>query len=227
MEAGQESSASHVEHMAIDQSQLWRHAFPSLTSEVPAFSEFGFIGRLREGGRRLYVELGVSAYSLPAGEPDTVLAWRAFALGSAGLPLAESVRAIKPFAEHPHFAVREWAWLALRPAVVADPHDAIGILTGTLDGASSYWRRFACEVTRPRSVWGAHIPKLKRTPELGEPLLVGIACDESAYVVTALTNWLNDVCRTHRGWVEKFCAQHGGDRASKLSRRATRSCRTS
>lgn len=223
LERGELSTATHIEHMALDQASLWRHIFPDLKDPTREFAGLGFIGRLRAGGRRLLEEIGPDAYLLNVSEPDTVLAWRAFAIAAAGGNLHQQFRDIRPFAEHPHFGVREWAWLAVRPRVAAAPSDALAVLSRDVTGAGINWRRFASEVTRPRSVWGAHIPELKGNPSKAEPLLAALLLDESPYVTISVTNWLNDVSRDHRAWVEYMCKVHGGTHYERLLRRAIRS----
>ena len=48
------------------------------------------------------------------------------AVGHApGLAFEERVERLRPFADDPHFAVREWAWLASRPHVAADVELAV------------------------------------------------------------------------------------------------------
>lgn len=225
LERGAMSTATHIEHMAIDQARLWTNVFPDLPKPAAHFANNGFVGKLREGGRLLYDTLGPDAWRIDERDPDTVLAWRAFAVAAAARNLDEQLILIEPFAEHPHFAVREWAWLAVRPAIAARPTDAIRLLTTSTEQQSAYWRRFCCEATRPRSVWGVHIPELKERPEQAEGLLRPLVDDESAYVSTALTNWLNDVSRTHHSWVTTMCLSYGGERAASLLARATRSAR--
>jgi 3-methyladenine DNA glycosylase AlkC len=223
LERGRLSTATHVEHMSIDQATLWSNAFPYLRSANREFDGQRFIGKLRIGGRLLYEALGDAAWSVILTEPDTVLAWRAFAVAAAARDLDQQLDALAPFAEHHHFAVREWAWLALRGAVSNEPARALETLCSRIESASAYWRRFACEVTRPRSVWGAHIPSLKARPMVAEPFLALLLADTTPYVSTSATNWLNDVSKTHVAWVTAMCTEYGGDRSTKLIARATRS----
>ena len=225
LEHGSISTATHVEHMAIDQAPPWIAVFPDLPQPADRFADKGFISKLREGGRLLYESLGAAAWDMGSADPDTVLAWRAFAITAAANHLDEQLSAIVPFAEHPHFAVREWAWLAVRPAIAAHPVDAIIQLTAHTKTASAYWRRFTCEATRPRSVWGVHIPELKRRPEAAESLLGPRLTDDSPYVLASATNWLNDVSRTHLAWVTMMCRTYGGPQSTRLLARATRSAR--
>ncbi len=204
---GTMSTVNHVEHMATDQGRLWAHAFPQLSTYRPAFSGCGFMDRLRLGGAILYREFGAAAWTSDGAEIDMVKAWRAFAVGAAQMRLSDRLDAIRPFALDSHFGVREWAWLAVRPAVNDQPMAAIRVLATSEPWREPRWRRFACEVTRPRSVWGRHITVFKRHPEHAEPLLCGLLSDDDDYVLTSLTNWLNDVSSDHVEWVRQLCGR--------------------
>lgn len=225
LEAGILSTATHVEHMAIDQASLWAAAFPVLAGDGRRFDGLPFIGRLRLGGRMLFDAYGHAAWSATTGaEPDTVRAWRAFAVAATDLPLPDKLNAIRSFADDEHFAVREWAWLSLRDNVCAEPEIAVGLLADSLAGGSARWRRFASEVTRPRSVWGRHIGQFKEFPWDAERLLVPLLPERERYVFASVTNWLNDVSVSHPGWVRSMCemaTDRGADERG-FWRRATR-----
>lgn len=227
LECGADSTRNHIEHMAIDQERLWSAAAPAARERGHELAGLRFIARLRHGGRMLVDALGDSAWTtVGSAEPDTVRAWRAFAVGAADLPLVDRLRAIRPFALDDHFAVREWAWLAVRDAVCADPRGAIGLLDCGLRSEPTRWRRFAAESTRPRGVWGRHIPEFKREPELGWRLLMQVICDDDPYVRTSAVNWLNDAERTAPGFASSIClALPPGPRRDVVLRRATRSVR--
>jgi 3-methyladenine DNA glycosylase AlkC len=225
LEAGQVSTLTHVEHMAIDQSALWAITFPSLVTELERFTAESFIGRLRLGGRMLFEAHGPGAWTaVQSAEPDTVRAWRVFAIAAADMALADKLTAVKPFAEDAHFGVREWAWLALREDVCRDPHAAVRALVDSLANDSVRWRRFASEVTRPRSVWGRHIREFKQAPWDAEHLLVALLAEHDRYVLVSVTNWLNDVYSSHSEWVLSVCAcaADNGVNYEWFTRRATR-----
>jgi hypothetical protein len=66
---------------------------------------------------------------------------------------------------HPSDTVRGWAWMAVRAIVVAQPLEAIRVFTPWTRDANVNIRRFASEATRPRGVWAASIPLLRKEPE--------------------------------------------------------------
>jgi hypothetical protein len=99
---------------------------------------------------------------------DTVRGWCAYALaGERGLALDESLSRMRVFAADAHFGVREFAWLAVRPALAAEIERGIALLTPWTREHDANLRRFASEATRPRGVWCAHIALLRREPQRG------------------------------------------------------------
>lgn len=222
---GRISTVNHIEHMAVDQARLWIHTFPRWSAESERFAGRSFIERLRTGGELLYDKLGPAAWlDAPPDENDMVRAWRAFAVASAELPLAAGWSAIRPFAVDDHFAVREWSWLAMRRGVCLNPRLAVADLVES-EWSEPRWRRFASEVTRPRSVWGRHIGEFKQRPQLAEGLVRRLLVDDSDYVLVSVTNWLNDVASDHAAWVRTMCREavrHGSRTAEWMERRATR-----
>jgi len=109
------------------------------------------------------------------------------------------------FADDRHFAVREWAWLSLRPHVIGELQAALAQLPEWSADSSHNVRRFASEVTRPRGVWSGHIPELKAAPHLGMPVIEPLFADPSRYVQDSVGNWLNDASRTQPAWVLGVC----------------------
>jgi 3-methyladenine DNA glycosylase AlkC len=156
-----------------------------------------------------------------AGHPsDTVRGWAAFRAGlRPGWTLEQRLEAVRPLAQDAHFGVREWAWLGVRPALAAEIERGIGLLTEWADGPP-YLRRFASEATRPRGVWCAHIPLLKKNPALGLPVLDRCVLDGSKYVQDSVANWMNDASKTRPDWVRETCARWN---VEYVTRRALRS----
>ena len=104
-----------------------------------------------------------------------------------------------------HFSVREWAWISVRPFVACELIASLSMLGEWCDDSSSYVRRFASEVTRPRGVWCKHIVQLKESPEVGVNLLDRLRSDESHYVQLSVGNWLNDASKSRPDWVRLTC----------------------
>jgi 3-methyladenine DNA glycosylase AlkC len=151
---------------------------------------------------------------------DTVRGWAAFRAGlQPGWTLEQRLEAVRPLAQDAHFGVREWAWLGVRPAIAAEIERAIGLLTEWAEG-EAYLRRFASEATRPRGVWCAHIPLLKKNPALGLPVLDRCVGDPSKYVQDSVANWMNDAAKTRPEFVRETCARWN---VEYVTRRALRS----
>jgi 3-methyladenine DNA glycosylase AlkC len=196
-----------MEQMAIDMGTLLLNAFPVLGHHAHRMRTSGLVRTMRLGGQVLWDEFGDRAWQVTASHSsDSVRGWGAMAIGvSPHLTLAERLAFIRAFADDDHFAVREWAWLAIRPHVVTDPLDAIELLTSWTASRSPYIRRFASEVTRPRGVWSVHIALLKREPWIALPVLRPLRSDPALYVQNSVGNWLNDASRTQPSWVKNIC----------------------
>ncbi|MFS4436710.1 DNA alkylation repair protein [Paracoccaceae bacterium GXU_MW_L88] len=170
---------------------------------------------------------GVPVADLAAHPSDSLRGWACYAIAAEGGPLEAQLTRLRPLADDPHFGVREWAWLALRPALSAQIETAIALLTPWTADAAPNIRRFASEATRPRGVWSAHIAKLKETPELGLPLLEPLKADPERYVQDSVANWLNDAAKTRPDWVRALCAEWADASDSKatayICKRAQRS----
>lgn len=227
IQRGVRVSRTHVEQMAVDMTVLLREALPDLACATPDFSGLPFLNRMRHGAMLLFNAYGPDAATVALrSRSDIVRGWGAFAVAlRPGARLESQLLEIEPFARDDHFAVREWAWLAVRPNVIANTRLAISLLEPwALDG-DEYRRRFAIEVTRPRSVWGKHCPALKNEPWLGLGVLEPAVGDRRRYVEDALANWMNDARRLHPEWVTEICRQwhsaHGAT-VDRLVRRAHR-----
>ncbi|MGO9180070.1 MAG: DNA alkylation repair protein [Candidatus Limnocylindrales bacterium] len=205
LEAGCVESRTHVEQMAITMSRLLAQTFPKLTVGL-AIDDLPFITRLRVIGRLLHEQMGHELVrSDSCWVSDTVRGWIAMGIAEdEGTNLVGLLTRLSPFARDHHFAVREWAWLAARPAVVARPIETIALLGPFLASADPYDRRFAVELTRPRSVWGSHIAELKAYPEAAEAALGRLRCEPHPYVRKSIANWLSDAARSRPDWSRRI-----------------------
>jgi 3-methyladenine DNA glycosylase AlkC len=217
-------SVNHMEQMAFDMGTLFSNVFPDRRAEASRLRKGGLVGKMRTGGEMLFEAYGEDAWANAAShESDTVRGWGAMAVGACrSLSLSELFTSIEPYADDPHFAVREWAWLAVRSRVVDEPRRTVELLIPWTSVQSRRLRRFASEATRPRGVWSAHVPTLKREPELAEELLMGLRADPSGYVQDSVGNWLNDASKTRPDWVEDLCASWLAESKSAATRRICR-----
>ncbi|KXU38211.1 DNA alkylation repair protein [Cephaloticoccus primus] len=202
-----------VENLAIDFAVLMEAAFPELEEtvieEMGEAAELGITQRMALAGELLLEQLGETAFEkLLTHGSDTVRGWACYLLArQPKLSLKQRLTRIRPLADDPHFGAREWAWMALRPALAAELDEAISLLVPWTREKSERLRRWACEALRPRGVWCAHIDTLKTQPELGLPILEPLRADPSPYVQDSVANWLNDASKTRPGWVRETCAR--------------------
>ncbi len=199
------ATANLVEALAIDMQGLLHTVCPAASIPTPA--DNGITKRMQLGGEALLTgNADLSALSLHAS--DTVRGWVAYALSiQHASDLQQALAAIKPLADDPHFGVREWAWLAVRPLLLEDMQQAIDLLTPWASDTSPNIRRFASEATRPRGVWCAHSPLLRQNPGIAVPLLTPLLRDDVRYVQDSIANWLNDAGKDNPGWVHVMLDQ--------------------
>lgn len=213
LERGELESATLAEGLALNHARLLAAAFPELPAraraEAEAAGELGILKRMGRLAAILLEHLGPAAWPRCLAHPsDTVRGWGGFVLAALpDLPLAARLDAVRPLADDPHFGVREWAWLALRPRLAAQLPAAIAALAAWTAEPSERLRRFASESLRPRGVWCAHIPELKADPGQGLPLLDPLRADPSAYVQDSVGNWLNDAGKDRPDWVRELCGR--------------------
>jgi hypothetical protein len=211
IESGDANTATHIEQMAVSFSALMAAVEPDLADVAVVLDDLPFIQRYRRAGALLLEKYGEAAYAHwpRADRNDIYRGWQAFAIAAAGLDVGNAFAAAIPFAADPHFGVREWAWLAVRDHVVAEPAEAVCVATRLSQEATAggFHVRFAVEATRPRSVWGRHVLLYKREPELGENLLRVALGRPEQYPATAAVNWIADAASTRPDWARKFADQ--------------------
>ncbi len=207
LNAGTTESATLAEALAVDFAALAAAAFPDLpvgaVASIRAAAAVGVKQRTELVGRLLLEHLGADTLT-PAvtHRSDTVRGWACYAVGAVpGLSLADRLARIRPLADDPHFGVREWAWMAVRPHLTAGVPAAVAALVPWTAEPSANLRRFAVEVVRPRGVWCAHLTVLKDDPALGLPLLEPLRADPTKYVQDSVANWLNDAGKSKPEWV--------------------------
>ncbi len=231
LNAGTREAGNLAEGLAVDFTVLMKCVHPDispetlrrLSAEKPSITE-----RMRIAGEILLEDFGLDVEDFLEHPSDTVRGWAAYVIGLApGLTLEDRLKRIRPLADDSHFAVREWAWMPLRPHISADVETAIELLEPWVEEKSPYLRRFAVELTRPRGVWTAHIDLLKRQPQLGLPLLRPLKADPEKYVQDSVSNWLNDAAKSQPDWVRELCMDWAADCEDKstlrICRRAVRS----
>jgi 3-methyladenine DNA glycosylase AlkC len=222
LNAGTIETASLPECLAVDFAALMAACFPGVDcTELHAAAADGIT-------RRMAVAAQLAAgRDMTAHPSDTVRGWACYAIGQRDDPLPALVEAIRPLADDPHFGVREWAWLALRPRIVADIPQALALLAPWTASPSANLRRFASEATRPRGVWCRHAAALRADPAPGLAVLEPLKADPDRYVQNSVANWLNDAAKDHPDWVRATCARWSeecdGKATAYIVKRACRS----
>lgn len=231
LNAGTREARNLVESLAIDYVQLLQAVCPTADHQAMTTAcreKKGVLDRTRLGGTLVAACGPKVCKTLSKHTSDTVRAWACFAIaGEPGLDLELRLERVRQFAADPHFGVREWAWMVVRPFIDAELERGIKLLgSWTLHGDANI-RRFASEVTRPRGVWCAHITKLREQPELGLSLLEPLKRDESKYVQDSVANWLNDASKTRPDFVTKvtdrWLVESPTDATRRIVTRARRS----
>ena len=212
LNSGRDESRTLAEILAITHSTLLTQVVPEapegLVEAAKRADSLGILARMQAMGEALYTHLGHSACLDLADHPvDTVRGWAVFALVSQekDADVDTLLALVRPAADDPHFGVREWAWMAVRPHLVSQLDEAIRALRPWTSEPSERIRRFASESLRPRGVWARHIPTLKKEPERGLPLLEPLRADSSRYVQDSVANWINDAAKTQPAWARELC----------------------
>lgn len=233
LNAGLVEASNLTECLAVDFGPLMRASMPGIEDKAVTLMDSaagtGISRRMALAGRIIAARYGLGALDHLLVHPsDTVRGWACFVIGSAeNMPLSDRLALIRPLADDPHFGVREWAWMAIRPHIAGDLSRAIALLAELTGERSERLRRFACEATRPRGVWCSHIGELKSEPERALPILEPLRDDKARYVQDSVGNWLNDASKTQPDWVRETCArwldQSPRPETAKIVKRALRS----
>lgn len=216
--AGHIETANLMEWLAADLSGLARAV--AEVSEDPLRSNLkaaadnmmgrGILDRLKAGGRGIALarRAGQHVGHLDHHGSDLVRQWACYAANDEIITcsLGERLESTRRFADDPNMSVREAAWMAFRPHLALQLEKGIALLEAWSVDPSPNIRRFAVEVTRPRSVWGGHLATLKRNPELAIRILHNVKNDPSRYVQLAAGNWINDASKSQPGWAAALCA---------------------
>ena len=212
LNSGRDESRNLAEVLAISHSTLLTQVVPEapegLVEAARHADSLGILARMQAMGEALSAHLGRSACLDLSDHPaDTVRGWAVFALVSQekDADVDTLLALVRPAADDPHFGVREWAWMAVRPHLVPRLDEAILALRPWTSEPSERIRRFASESLRPRGVWARHIPELKKEPERGLPLLEPLRADSSRYVQDSVANWINDAAKTQPAWARELC----------------------
>src|ERR1700730_12357564 len=195
--AGEIETVNLMEWLAADMSALARNIAVQAGSErvrfaleeaAAAMADQRITRRLLLGGRALagsVPDIGGSEFRFFAEhKSDLVRQWACYAVNEPEISrsIAERLSLTLPFAADRNMSVREAAWMAFRPYIVPRVQDVVAMLEPVSRDRNPNLRRFAIEVTRPRSVWGTHIDELKRCPQTGLSLLENVREDEVRYV---------------------------------------------
>ncbi|MBY6239605.1 DNA alkylation repair protein [Methylosinus sp. Sm6] len=213
LNSGQAAAATLTECLAVDFAALMEATLPDIGTQAIATmreaAAAGIAQRMRLAARLVREALGPQAGDrLRKHSSDSVRGWTCFIVGAEdGMTLDQRLAAIRPLADDPHFGVREWAWMAVRPHLAADLDMAVSRLAGWSIDPSERIRRFTSEALRPRGVWCAHIATLKKHPEIALPVLELLRSDPSVYVQNSVGNWLNDASKDQPDWVRAICAR--------------------
>lgn len=233
LNAGLVEASTLTECLAVDFETLMRAAVPEIGDDafaaIGAAVGSGISKRMMLAAELIRDRLGDGAVSgLRQHRSDTVRGWACFIIGAnPALTLEGRLAAIRPFADDPHFGVREWSWIAVRPQLAQDIATTISLLAGWTGSPSDRLRRFASEATRPRGVWCSHIASLKRNPEMALAILEPLNADPSRYVQDSVGNWLNDAAKDRPDWVRNLCSSwqrsHESPATTRICQRALRS----
>ena len=124
LNAGRIEAAILAECLAVDFGVLMTSVFPELSEDIvnrmQAVKDEGILKRMGLAGQLLWQAWGADGLARLQDHPsDTVRGWGCFLVGARDdLDVAARLALVRPLADDPHFGVREWAWIAVRPYLV-------------------------------------------------------------------------------------------------------------
>ena len=212
LNSGRDESRTLAEILAITHSALLTQVVPDAPEELVEAAKhadsLGILARMQAMGEALHAHLGRSACLDLADHPaDTVRGWAVFALVSQekDADVDTLLTLVRPAADDPHFGVREWSWMAVRPHLVPQLDEAIRAL-----------RQWTSEPS-------------EKEPERGLPLLEPLRADSSRYVQDSVANWIHDASKTQPAWAIEVCERWQEESPSpateRIIKRALRSIR--
>ena len=207
LNAGTLATATLAEGLAIDFAQLLAAVVPEHSLAV-SLADKGIAARMQTVAVALLPYMEELLPRLRAHPSDTARGWACYMIGIAPKwKLAARLAALEPLADDPHFGVREWAWLAMRPYVVESVSHFLKAMVPWAKSPRENLRRFASESTRPRGVWSVHVKQLVQNPAPALPLLELLRADSSPYVQNSVGNWLNDAGKSQPAWVREVAGR--------------------
>jgi 3-methyladenine DNA glycosylase AlkC len=218
LESGRTASVNLSEFLAVRPARLLTQVLRELAVDASTAPNDALLASIKPMQRHRFISQWLYdalqadprrdalAQRLATHTSDIVRQWAVLWLPQVSpMSLGERLQAVRPFATDAHFGVREVAWMAVRDAIAAELPQAIALFTPWVMQDDARLRRFACEATRPRGVWCAHIEALKADPAQALPLLEPLRADPSRYVRDSVANWLNDASKSQPRWVLAVC----------------------
>lgn len=217
-----------MDGLAINFNVLLQAVFSTHTLQID--NTLGITKRMLHSAMVIHDQVGFDCFDMMrAHKSDTIRGIAAYLLALQPLSLPDQLTHVKSLADDPHFGVREWAWIALRPAIAASLDEGLTLLQPWISDLSVLVQRFAVEITRPRGVWCSHILRLKTEPHLGFPLLDPLKSVPQKYLQDSVANWLNDASKSQPDWVRTVCDRWASESATpetgRICRRALRTLR--
>ena len=215
---------------AVDFNVLLQTVFSTHALQID--NTLGITKRMLYSAMAIHDQIGFDCFDMMRIHPsDTIRGIAAYLLALQPLQLSDQLTQVKSLADDSHFGVREWAWIAMRPAISASLDEGLALLQPWIYDPSVLVQRFAVEITRPRGVWCGHIPRLKAEPHIGLPLLEPLKIASQKYLQDSVANWLNDASKSQPTWVKQVCDQwlsvSSSPETVRICKRALRTLRKS